>query len=62
MSVTKIAFFRRYGKTSKEGAVVNPLVKLIQIPKSAFGHFYVFAGILMPRCSDVRLLLCYLLY
>jgi len=38
----------RYGKTSKEGAVVNPLVKLIQIPKSAFGHFYVFAGILMP--------------
>jgi len=38
----------RYGKTSKEGSCVNPLVRLIQIPKSTFGHFYVFASILMP--------------
>jgi len=38
----------RYGKTSEEGASVNFLVRLIQIPKAAFGHFYVFAGVLMP--------------
>lgn len=48
-----------YGKTSKEGQT-SFLVKLIEVPKHWFTHFYIFASALVPITWSVAWSVYYL--